>query len=61
MGREFPAGHGVIDCGSLMMIKWSKEAVSPYSETSSAEQTHWLLGMFAVGRVGFFQGSLSDH
>lgn len=51
------------DWGSLMMVKLSREAVSPYSETrsSSAEQTHRLLGPFAVRRVGFLQGSLSDH
>lgn len=60
LGRKFPVGHDVIDWGSLMMVKLSREAVSPQSETSSAEWTHWLLGTFAVKRVGFLQGS-SDH
>lgn len=50
----------MIDGGSLM-VKLSRAAVSPDSETSSAEQTQWLLGTFAVRRVDFLQGSLSDH
>lgn len=62
LGREFTAGQDVIDWGSLMMVKLSGEAVSPFSETrsSSAEQTHWLLGTFPARR-GFLQASLGDH